>query len=142
MKCIAVVISVIAILVQAKIDENAKDLFERLHSECQADPATKVTDAVLEASKKGDIDVEAIGPHTLCMNTKLGMQRPNGDVDKDELRAAITKIVVADDAKLDEIATDCGKRDGETANEAAVNLYLCFAKHTELHHGEHGLESD
>ncbi|XP_023023794.2 uncharacterized protein [Leptinotarsa decemlineata] len=141
MQCRFVFVFAVAVVTSAFADESPLERITRLHKECQSDPATVVKDSVLEDARKGNVDVDAIGPHTLCMNVKLGMQKPNGDIDKDELREAVKKLGNnINEATVENIVNDCGKRVEDTPNEAAITLYQCYARHAKTTHGKH-LES-
>nr|ALR72512.1 odorant binding protein 24 [Colaphellus bowringi] len=63
------------------------------------------------------------------MNVHAGLQKPNGDIDKDDLRRALSEGI-RDVITVDDIVDDCGQRVGSTAEEASVNLFRCIFGHS------------
>nr|ALR72503.1 odorant binding protein 15 [Colaphellus bowringi] len=137
MKSIIVCFVAVAFLALAFAEETEKEKMKRIHEECQSDPATKVEESVLKAAEEGDVDVTKIGPHTLCMNVKVGLQKENGDIVKDELRAGLRRVPGVDESKIESIVEECGQREGGTAEEAAIKLFQCLQKRSKITHHHH-----
>ncbi|CAH1183513.1 unnamed protein product [Phaedon cochleariae] len=122
----AFIVGLVIIAAADDIKQETKDRIQKFHNECQVDPETKVDEAIIEKHLKDEpIDESQFAKHILCMNVKSGIQKENGDVDKDGLK----KLIIADTDKVDEIVEDCGERNGITAEESALALLKCLKKH-------------
>ncbi|XP_023022681.1 uncharacterized protein [Leptinotarsa decemlineata] len=72
---------------------------------------------------------DAIKPRSLCMNVKFGIQKENGDIDKDVLREKIGYDHKLGVDKTNEMINECSVRQGNTAGEAADALSQCIRKY-------------
>ncbi|CAH1110281.1 unnamed protein product [Psylliodes chrysocephalus] len=119
---------------------DTKEEIKKSHESCQNDPATKLKDDTLDNLRKGKpVDDPNLPKHTLCMNVVLGIQKENGDIDKDALKKDLEKEI-NDANKVSKILDACGTRAaGNTATEAATALSICLHKHLghEGHHDHH-----
>ncbi|KAG5882957.1 hypothetical protein JTB14_019078 [Gonioctena quinquepunctata] len=79
-------------------------------------------------------------PYVFCLNVKIGLQKRNGDIDKDQLRAFLLSFPGADPFLIDTIVKDCGKRHVGTALEIADNLKRCVESHANS--GSDGIQSN
>ncbi|CAG9825363.1 unnamed protein product [Phaedon cochleariae] len=117
-------------------DEARHERIEKIkkaHDECQADPVTKADEDVMSKFFKDEpIDETKFAKHALCMNVKSGIQKENGDIDKD-----VVKILFSNNEKVDEIVVECGEKKGSTVEEAALALYKCFRKYDYGHEHHH-----
>ncbi|XP_023023796.1 uncharacterized protein [Leptinotarsa decemlineata] len=105
--CFGIVLA-ITVLVLANA-ETTKEKYLRFDSEC----------------KKPD----AIKSHDLCMNVKFGLQKENGDIDKDVLRAKFGQNLKISADELNEMINECSVRKGNTAAEAGDALSQCIRKY-------------
>ncbi|KAG5884394.1 hypothetical protein JTB14_032804 [Gonioctena quinquepunctata] len=127
-----VVFVLAAVLALAFSEEHDHGKLNKIHEECQADPATKIDMAV------GDPSVSPnFGAHTLCMHVKGGLMNENGDVNVENMRKVLSTLSHNDAAEVDQIVNECGTRVGSTAVEAAIALHNCFRKHRNEHDREH-----
>ncbi|KAJ8955672.1 hypothetical protein NQ318_008541 [Aromia moschata] len=133
-------ISVISLAVMAQgLTEKQKEKIRTIHAECQADPATNVDEDLL---KKAYNDEPAEGPqlraHVLCMSKKLGLQKDNGDLDKDTLRLQLSRAI-SDEAKLNQAVDKCGvQKDNPEATAAAIlKCFHDYVGHVLHDHGQH-----
>ncbi|CAG9825358.1 unnamed protein product [Phaedon cochleariae] len=107
------------------------DKLKKAHVECQVDPATKVDEDLIEKFYKDEpVDETKLAKHALCINMKVGIQKPNGDIDKEGFKKWMSGI-----DNGDQIIEECGNKTGSTAEETTLALYKCFRKHKH----EHGL---
>nr|XP_023027500.1 uncharacterized protein LOC111515510 [Leptinotarsa decemlineata] len=72
------------------------------------------------------IQPNALEPISLCMTVKLGLQKENGDIDKEALRTNLGKNTELTADHINEIVNECGDRHGGTAGEAANALSQCI----------------
>nr|QUP79535.1 odorant binding protein 42 [Monochamus saltuarius] len=106
-----------------------------IHSECQADPATHLEDAVFKAIHDGEsFDRVKVGAHMLCMTTKSGTQNQDGTINKSAVKEVLA-VNISDETKLEEVTNKCAE-EGPTPSETALKLSKCIAENS--NRGRHG----
>ncbi|KAG5879480.1 hypothetical protein JTB14_013985 [Gonioctena quinquepunctata] len=128
MKGLQYLVFVSVIVASANALDDATTRVKNVHEACQADPATYADEYLIERARSEYVDPRRVGAHTLCMNVHAGLQQSNGDINKNDLRRALSEGI-HDNAKVDEIVEDCGRRVGQTPEEASVNLFRCIFGH-------------
>ncbi|XP_023021985.2 B2 protein [Leptinotarsa decemlineata] len=128
MKTFVWFVCVLVILAKANALDKATTKVKNVHEACQADPGTHADEYLIERARMEQVDPKKVGLHTLCMNVHAGLQKENGDIDKDDLRRALSEGI-HDSAKVEAIVADCGVRVGDTPEEASVNLFRCIFGH-------------
>ncbi|CAG9825360.1 unnamed protein product [Phaedon cochleariae] len=136
MKTIVFIACIVTLVVNVTADISRQeriDTLKKVHVECQADPATKVNEDLMEKFFKNEpVDESLLAKHALCINVKLGVQKPNGDVDKEGFK----KWLGGSD-NGEQLIEECGNKKGSTAEESTLALYKCFRKHRNEHGVHH-----
>ncbi|XP_072379396.1 B1 protein-like [Diabrotica undecimpunctata] len=138
MKCIivATVLCVLAAAYAAPTKEQIEAV-KKAHEHCQSQEATRIDDDVFEKLKNGEkVQNPKLSKHTLCMNVQTGLQTESGDINVDKLRKAVSEAS-SDQSVINAIVEKCGTKTGDTAEDAAVNLFKCLRSHSAGQHG-HG----
>ncbi|KAJ8932126.1 hypothetical protein NQ314_014907 [Rhamnusium bicolor] len=96
---------------------------QKIHERCQADPSTHVDERLLMKLSENK-DNAAVGAHMLCMSVGAGMQKANGDLDKEVIKSKIS-LVTHDRSKIDGLVEKCAINQ-DTLKKTAAMLWLCF----------------
>nr|UTN00823.1 odorant binding protein [Semanotus bifasciatus] len=142
MKVFAFILCVgyLALLAHGISDED-KQHFRSLNEECQSNPATRLDKEMIEKLRKHEeVDKKQLRAYSLCMTKKLGIQKENGDVDKEALKKTLAKAI-NDETKLNKLVGECGAR-RDTIGETAEEIMRCFHEHIGRHMREHGEHHD
>nr|UYS88362.1 odorant binding protein 10 [Aromia bungii] len=136
MKVVLLVICA-ATLAYGLTEEQKRERLRIVHEQCQADPATHVDDIVLREARHGHPDAAKLGPHSLCMTKKFGLQKEDGSIDKAAIEKRLTELV-SDEAKRSQAIAACGVVKA-TPEETARNLFKCFFEYgAHPAHAAHG----
>ncbi|KAG5879481.1 hypothetical protein JTB14_013986 [Gonioctena quinquepunctata] len=131
MKGLQYLVYVSVIVASANALDAATTRVKNVHEACQADPATFAEEYLIERARSEYVPGQ-VGAHTLCMNVHAGLQQPNGDINKNDLRRALSEGI-HDKAMVNGIVEDCGTRNGQTPEEASVNLFRCIFGHDDAY---------
>ncbi|KAJ8932141.1 hypothetical protein NQ314_014925 [Rhamnusium bicolor] len=108
-----------------QLPENEKQSLKRIHDHCQSNSATNVDEDLLRKLPQ-NIDNPQVGAHMLCMSVGAGLQKQNGQLDKDAIKNKIS-VVTQDKSLVDGLVTKCAVQK-ETPEKTAVTMWTCFVK--------------
>lgn len=108
-----------------------------VHAECNADPKTHISEEQMAKASKGEpIDKELFGRHAVCMTTKMGILKQNGEIDKEAWKKILLDLGV--DATEAGKVVNCPQVDSDMTN-TAVEIMKCGRKHgLAQHEHQHG----
>ncbi|KAJ8932139.1 hypothetical protein NQ314_014923 [Rhamnusium bicolor] len=124
MKSAVVLLTVLVVGILAnKLPENEKQNLKRIHEQCQSDSKTKVDEDLLRKFTQ-NTDNQQVGAHMLCMSVAAGLQKQNGQFDKNTIKNKIS-LVIEDKSRVDGLVTKCAVQK-ETPEKTAVGMWTCF----------------
>uniref|UniRef100_A0A6P7FEM8 Uncharacterized protein LOC114329534 n=1 Tax=Diabrotica virgifera virgifera TaxID=50390 RepID=A0A6P7FEM8_DIAVI len=130
MKCI-IVATVLCVLAAANAAPTKEQIehIRKAHEYCQSQEATRIDENVFEKRRNGEkVDDPKLAKHALCMNVQAGLQKENGDINVDKLREIVSDGT-SDLNLINPVVEKCSKKEGDTAEDAAVNLIKCISSH-------------
>nr|AXO78394.1 odorant binding protein 16 [Xylotrechus quadripes]QHI06955.1 odorant-binding protein 9 [Helopeltis theivora] len=113
----------ISVTLASGLTEEQKEKVKIVHKECQDDPATHADENKLSDSYKG-VEVTGLGAHFLCMSKKLGMQKDNGNVDREAIKRKLSDVITVPE-KLQEAVDKCAVQKA-TPEDTAEHVLKCF----------------
>uniref|UniRef100_A0A6P7FN97 Uncharacterized protein LOC114329533 isoform X3 n=1 Tax=Diabrotica virgifera virgifera TaxID=50390 RepID=A0A6P7FN97_DIAVI len=131
MKCIIIVATVLCVLAATNAAHNKEQVehMRKAHEYCQSQEATRIDEIVYEKRRNGEkVDEKKLAKHTLCINVQAGLQKENGDINVDKLRELLNDGT-RDLNLINRVVEKCSKKEGDTTEDAAVNLVKCIASH-------------
>ncbi|KAJ8955669.1 hypothetical protein NQ318_008538 [Aromia moschata] len=106
-------------------EKRKKQKLKDIHFACQDDPTTHDDEEKLRKLSE-NLDDPKTGAHMLCMTVKAGLQRENGQLDREVIRSKVA-LVTHDQATVDGLVEKCAVNQ-ESAERTAVKLILCFVE--------------
>ncbi|KAJ8932146.1 hypothetical protein NQ314_014930 [Rhamnusium bicolor] len=124
MKVAVVVLMVFAVAIAAnQLPENERQSLKRIYDHCQSNSETKVDEDLLRKLSQ-NTDNQQVGAHMLCVSVGAGLQKQNGQLDKNIIKNKIS-LVIEDKSRVDDLVTKCAVQK-ETPEKTAVKMFTCF----------------
>ncbi|CAH1116804.1 unnamed protein product [Phaedon cochleariae] len=108
-----------------RLPETERARLALIHGECQSDLRTNCDENLLR-NLAANANNRQVGVHMLCMTVKEGLQKGNGDLNKEVIRSKI-ELVSQDSSRVDEHLQKCAVKK-ESPEKTAVALVLCFVQ--------------
>ncbi|KAJ8932147.1 hypothetical protein NQ314_014931 [Rhamnusium bicolor] len=124
MKVAVVFLTVFAVAISAnQLPENERQSLKRIYEQCQSNSDTKVDEDLLRKLSENN-DNRQVGAHLLCISVGVGLQKQNGQLDKNIIRNKIS-LVTQDKTRVDDLVTKCAVQK-ETPEKTAVKMLNCL----------------